>query len=214
MGNKKGPAVSVVQDPGRVVAQQATGPPFWELSILMAGWDPSDGLYHILNLGTLHQLQVLAEKANILGIVDARDQVTATIAAAAAIGATANGTIEVPTGEVWFISLVHAISPAESGVGVGDIAQVNWRCDLWPDTVSTYGQAYWNASQGTVGADNLYCEFNTLAPIWDVKGVPETLRLPPGTKLRLEVTLAGAIAGAALQASLTPYGYKGNYLVS
>lgn len=215
-GNNRSPVVigSVAPATQPVRAMSTAGPPFWELSILMAGWDPSDGLYHILNLGTLHQGQILAEKANILGIVDGRDAITCTIAAAAAIGATNSADLEVPAGEVWFLHLIEVTSPAESGVGVGDIVQVNFRCDVWPDTASALGQAYWTANQGTVALDTLWAEFNTLAPLWDVKGVPEVLRLPPGAKITLEATLTGAIAGANLVPTLTPYGYKGRYLVS
>lgn len=181
---------------------------------VLAGWDPSDNRFHPLNLDVLRQLQVLMEAEHVLGIVDGRDQVSVTIAAGSAVGATGSATIEVPAGEVWFLHLAHLVSPAESGVGVGDIVQVNFRVSIWPDEASEHGQAYWQNNQGTAALDDLYAEFHPGAPFIGLKNVPKPLRLPAGSKIRLEATLTGAAAGANLVATLTPYGYKGKQLIT
>jgi len=181
---------------------------------VMAGWDPSDNRFHPLNLDILRQLQVLMEAAHILGILDGRDQVSATIASGSAVGATASAEIEVPTDEVWFIHLILVTSPAESGVGVGDIVQVNFRISVWPDEASEHGQAYWQNNQGTAALDSYYAEFHPGAPFIAMKDLPVPLRLPGGSKIRLEATLIGAAAGASLSATLTPYGYKGKQLIT
>lgn len=197
----------------RVEAQQvAVAIPPITATVLMAGWEK--GELRLANLGTLDEAQVLAEKAHALDRIDDRDEVEGTIAAGAAVGATATKSIEVPTGEVWFLNRLVLVSPAESGVGVGDIVQVNVRVSKWtvPDvrggtTVDANGRAYWPAAQGTAA-------LNTYTIDLPAQGeLGEELRLEGGDKLTLTAVLTGVAAGADLTASLTPYGRKGKKLV-
>ena len=111
-------------------------------------------------------------------------------------------------------------SPAESGVGVGDIAQVNFRVSCMVDqaaTPSADGQLFWPANQGTIALDTytaFFAEAEGLvwSPWGDAVPVP-CLRLKAGDYITLVATLVGAPAGAALAATLTPYGYGGKPLV-
>lgn len=196
-----------------VKVQQITLPPISQ-SVLVAGYDSSDGSLRVLNLDTLRQLQVLAELQHILGVIDERDRIEATVAAGAAIGAEASDEIEVPAAEVWYLSILELVSPAESGPGVGDILQVNFRVSIWPDPADTHGQSFWENPQGTVGLDTFYAEFHPGAPLFAATNHSTLLRLPGGSKIRLEAVLAGAAAGANLTATLTPYGYKGKKLIA
>jgi len=196
-------------------------PPLADQSILIAGYDHFDGSLRILDVGALRELQVLAEQANSLRKLDSRDTITATIAAASAVGTQASAKLTVPAGEVWFIGAINVTSPAESGPGVGDIVQVNFRISRWVDqsaTPSVDGQLFWAANQGTLALDLFTAWFAgqeglVWSPFGD--GVPTPcLRLTGGDYITLVATLTGAVAGAALAATLTTYGYGGKALLN
>jgi len=191
-----------------VAAIPADQPP-----VLIAGYDSKDGSLRLANLRTWVEALASAEKVHMVGKLDERDAITATIAAGAAVGATASEELEVPSGEVWYLNLVQLVSPAESGVGVGDIVQVNFRVSSWPDEASEAGQLFFAADQGTAAEDNYYAEFHPFAPWFAATNLSEPLRLVGGDKLTLVATLTGAAAGAALTAELIPFGWKGRYLV-
>ena len=182
--------------------------------IIVGGFDPQTNGYNLLNLDTLRQLWILQEPQHILGVLDGRDQLSAAVAAGAAIGSQASDELVVPAGEVYYISMIEVVSPAESGPGVGDILQVNFRVSVWPDSASELGQSFWDGWQGTVALDTFLAEFHPGAPIFDPKNLPVPLRLPAGSKITLQAKLAGAVAGAQLTATLTPYGYKGKLLTT
>jgi len=173
---------------------------------VMAGWDPTDNRFHPLNLDYIRQMAALAERLHALDRLDDRDKVEATITSGSSVGATATKDLEVPTGEVWFINRLVLVSPAESGVGVGDIVQVNVRVSKWPKT-DDVAKSYWSANRGTA-AENSY---TIDLPAQGELG--EELRLEAGDKLTLVAALTGAAAGADLTASLTPYGRKGKKIM-
>jgi len=146
--------------------------------------------------------------------LDARDIIEAVIGAGAAIGAEARARLTVPSDEVWFLNRLQLVSPAESGVGVGDIVQVNFRISKWPyadvrggATIDPDGRSYWAAAQGTAAVDT----FTVDLPAQGELG--EELRLEGGDVITLVATLTGAVAGAALTSSLTPFGRKVRKLV-
>jgi hypothetical protein len=147
--------------------------------------------------------------------IDARDIITATVPAGAAIGDVETAQLVVPAGELWLLNRVTLVSPAESGGGVGDIVQVNFRISAWqfPDTrlgtaINDNGRAYWAAGQGTAAADTYTVDF----PAQGELGAE--LRLKAGDVITLVATLTGAIAGANLAATLTPFGRKIRRLVA
>jgi hypothetical protein len=185
-------------------------PPLAPNSVLVAGYDAKDGSLRLVNLDTLRQLQVLAERLHALDRVDSRNaQVTATIAAGSAVGASARGSITVPAGEVWFINRIRHVSPAESGVGVGDIVQTNVRISKWTDPGGdTDGKAYNAAAIGTAAEDTTDEDLPAQGELG------EELRLDPGDVVTLVATLTGAAAGADLTATLTLFGRRGKLLVS
>ena len=151
----------------------------------------------------------LVEGIYSLDRIDARDIITATVPAGAAIGDVETAQLVVPAGELWLLNRVTLVSPAESGGGVGDIVQVNFRLSAWqfPDTrlgtaINDNGRSYWAAGQGTIAADTYTVDF----PAQGELGAE--LRLKAGDVITLVATLTGAIAGANLAATLTPFGRK------
>jgi hypothetical protein len=154
------------------------------------------------------------ERLYSLDRLDDRDAVQAKIAAGASVGSKAEGQLTVPAGEVWLINRLEAVSPAESGAGVGDIVQVNIRVSSWkyPDArtgteVNANGRSYWSADRGDAS-------LNTYTIDLPAQGeLGEELRLVGGDVLTLAATLTGATAGADLTATLTPYGRKVKKLV-
>ena len=219
MGHRRSVKVSGMPSGLRMKAQQTlqtvtiAAIPADQPPVLIAGYDSKTGGLHLANLRNWVEALAQAEKVHMVGKLDARDAITATIAAGSAVGANATATLEVGTGEVWYLNMVQLVSPAESGVGVGDIVQVNFRVSSFPSDTSSDGQLFFAANQGTAGLDNIYAEFHPYAPFFGVENLSEPLRLVGGDYLTLVATLTGAGAGAALQAQLIPYGWKGRYLV-
>lgn len=147
--------------------------------------------------------------------LDGRDIITATIPIASAIGTIIPAELVVPAGELWLLNRLVLVSPAESGGGVGDIVQVNFRISSWqfPDvrggaTVNEAGRSYWPAAQGTAVVNTYTVDF----PAQGELGAE--LRLKAGDTITLAATLTGAVAGAALAATLTPFGRKIRRLVA
>lgn len=206
-------------------------PPLYDGTQLVAGWH--EGELRLLNLGTLHELQVLAELQHILGILDGRllatativgDMATVTIPAGTVVGAAAGTqrfTIPVPADEVWFIQAVELTSPAESAPGAGEIVTCNFRTTVWPDTAATpnaLGLPYFGGSPldyvWTINLETIYLEFYNGAPAWGYKFMQPKLRVPGGDSVTLEAVLTGANAGANLTAIMRLYGFKGKLLVT
>jgi len=162
----------------------------------------------------VNQPLALVEGLYSLDRLDDRDIIQATIAAGAAVGSVARARLTVPSGELWIINRLVLVSPAESGAGVGDVVQVNFRIKSWqfPDTrlgttVDDDGRSYWSADKGDAS-------LNTYTVDLPAQGeLGQELRLATGDVITLVATLTGANAGADLTASLTPYGRKVKVLV-
>jgi hypothetical protein len=169
---------------------------------LIGVYDTDLGAWVGLPIEALTEALVLAESKHALDKIDDRNKKEATIPAGSPVGEKKTAEIEVPSGEVWFINRLVLTSPAESGPGVGDIVKVNVRVSKWPEN-----KAYWSAAKGTAALDTYTIDL----PAHGELG--EELRLFGGDKLTLEAELTGAVAGANLVASLTPYGRKGKRLV-
>jgi hypothetical protein len=178
----------------------------------VAGWDPSDGIVKILNLGCLVWPLVQAERLHTLGLLDGReedyDMQTVTIPTAAQIGAIVTGQLTVPAGEVWFLHAVSMTLPAD----VGGSPTMNWHCDLWTDRVgaSPYGQPFHaTAVNFSPGGGTQYDEFGYPAPFWVLTNKPEPLRLPAGKKITFVVANTVAQATGPMACVGRLYGWKG-----
>ena len=90
-------------------AEQTTAVP----ALIVAGWDPKDNKYHVVNLGNLVEPLVLAEKEYVADKLDSRDgkDVTVDATTGAVVGAGITGSIEVPAGEVWYINRLAVTCP-------------------------------------------------------------------------------------------------------
>lgn len=158
---------------------------------------------------------VAAERLYALDRIDARDIVTATLPAAALVGASVRAQLgPVPEDEVWFLNRVTLVSPIR--VGVEAIAQLNFRISAWaiPDiragvTPDVDGRSYWPADQGTAAADAFVVDFPAQGELG------EELRLVAGNIITLVATVTAAAVGvAAINTTLTPFGRKGKLLVA
>ena len=177
-------------------------PPLGGVLNLIGVYDTDLGAWVGLPIETLTEALVLAESRHAVDRIDDRNKKEATIPAGSAVGEKKTAEIEVPSGEVWFINRLVLTSPAESGPGIGDIVKVSIRVSRWPEN-----KAYWSAAKGTAALDTYTIDLPAQGELG------EELRLSGGDKLTLEAELTGAVAGANLVASLSPYGRKGKRLV-
>lgn len=200
VGPKEPPILAAEIRPAQAV------PPL-NVTALIGGYDTKDGTLRVWDLDSVRQAKALAERLHATDRIDGRNAITATIAAGAAVAAVATAALTVPADEVWFLNRVTLTSPAESGGGVGDIVQVNFRVSKWPDPAgNAAGKLYNAAGLGTIALDVLPEDFPAQGELG------EELRLEPGDVLTLVATLTGVPAGANLTATLTPFGRKGKYL--
>ena len=192
---------------------QATNRPARDLGTLPIGYYKGKAVFFDLDK-LVNQPLAAIERLYSTDRIDARDIVQAVIASGAAVGSVARGRLTVSSGEVWFLNRLVLVSPTESGVGVGDIVQVNFRISKWPYpdtragvTVDDDGRSYWANAQGTAAEDTYTVDLPAQGDLG------EELRLEAGDVITLVATLTGAVAGAALTASLTPFGRKVKKLV-
>ena len=176
--------------------------------VVAGGFDK--GSWRTLNLDTLRQLWRLSERmsGSVIGKLDTRDTVTATIPIASAVGATATATLTVPAGELWELTAVQIVDPAGAAL---EIITVNFRISSFPDdavTPSALGKLFWAVDKGVVAGAVYTNEFWEIAPFADLENMPMPLRLAAGTTITLIATVTGAVTAAARSATLTPYGYK------
>ena len=183
-------------------------PPYLIGGVISGGWDA--GAWRVLNLDTLRQLWRLSERIQPAGKLDSRNTVTATIAAGSAVGVVAEATLTVPSGELWFIQALQVVSPPECAAGEGQIVQVNFRISAWPDDDDSDedGKLFWATGRGTIGTDTYWQELYTSAPMLAPENLDVPIRLAAADYITLIATLTGAAATAAMNATLTPYGYK------
>ena len=179
--------------------------------VIVGGWDQGD--WRTLNLNTLAQLWRLSELIQPAGKLDARNIVTATLAATAVVNDVASATLTVPAGELWFVQSLRLISPAQTAAE-GQIVLVNFRVSSWTDDddSNAAGKLFWQAGRGTVAVDTEWVEFFAGAPFMDEENLGTPLRLVGGGVITLYATLTGAAASAALAATLAPYGFKATLL--
>ena len=183
----------------------------------VAGWDPSDGIIKILNLGCLVEPLAQAERLHILGLLDGReedyDMQTVTIPITSAINASVPGQLAVPTGEVWFISAVTMTLPADAGGS----PSMNWHCNLWTDRVgaSALGQSFHAAPVNFgPGGGTHFDEFSSPAAWWALTNKEYAIRLPAGTIITFVATNTLVISTAAMACVGRLYGWKGKKILS
>jgi len=209
---------------GSVVAQQLvtiTIPPLGDATVLIAGYDHVDGSIRVLDLGTLYEAQVLAEAKHILGILDVRDVITATLTVAAVITTPFNARLTVPANQVYFIHALRFEKPA-ADIG-GSFAGFNARCSWMADRATppdADGAELFEAEQGTIAAETVALGtqiekwFVAGAPLWDVHDLNTELRAEAAQKVTLRAIVRGAAVGAAAYTcTMAPYGYKGKLLL-
>ena len=145
--------------------------------------------------------------------IDARDVITATIPAAAAIGTVVRDELEVPAGELWLLNRINLFSAL---MGAGEIAQINFRISSWQvsdvrggATINAAGRTYLPATLNATDAVAIDVDIDLPAQ----GEIGSELRLKAGDIITLEVTLAGAVAAAARDITLIPFGRKIRRLV-
>jgi hypothetical protein len=156
----------------------------------------------------------LVEGIYSLDRLDARDIITATFPINSPIGTMVTDQLVVPAGELW---LLNRINLFRGLMGAGEIAQINFRISAWqfPDarggaTVNPNGRAYLAAALNATDAIAIDADIDL--PAQGELGAE--LRLKAGDIITLEATLAGAIAAAARDVTLTPFGRKIRRLVA
>jgi len=156
----------------------------------------------------------LVEGIYSLDRLDARDVITATLPITSVIGTVVTDQLVVPAGELWLLNRVNLVRAL---MGAGEIAQINFRISAWqfPDvragaTINPNGRTYLAATLNATDAIAIDADIDL--PAQGELGAD--LRLKAGDVITLEVTLAGAIAAAARDVTLTPFGRKIRRLVA
>lgn len=156
----------------------------------------------------------LVEGLYSLDKLDARDIITATFPINSPIGTVVTDQLVVPAGDLWLLNRINLLRGL---MGAGEIAQINFRISAWqfPDarggaTVNPNGRAYLAATLNATDAVAIDADIDL--PAQGELGAE--LRLKAGDIITLEVTLAGAIAAAARDVTLTPFGRKIRRLVA
>lgn len=168
-----------------------------------------------LPLEALIEALVRAEQINPQGKIDSRKAITLTVPSGTGVGVYATRKyIEVPDDEVWFLSQLELVTPAQAG----GIVLTNFRVSSWPDdaaTPDTDGQAFWASNQGQAAGGIYLAECYSFAPAFTALGdaIGSPLRLPPGSKVALCAEVTTAALTADRNVTLTPYGWKGKRLV-
>ncbi len=190
-------------------------PPLDVLLREMGVYDNKEGVWKALPLQAFTEALIHAEQLNSLGKVDSRHAATLTIPSGTGIGIYATRKqIEVPDTEIWFLTQLELVTPAQSG----GIVVANVRISGWPDTATTPdadGLPFWATNRGGALGGTYDAECYGCAPAFvalgDAIGAP--LKLLPGAKLTIcaEVTVAALTADRIV--TLTPYGWKGKRLV-
>ena len=186
------------------------------LGVLPIGYYKGVAAFWDLDKAVVQPL-VLAEQLHILGLLDGREEdydlQTLSIASGAAVAASVNGQLEVPSGEVWFISAVEIVLPADAG----GTPTMNWHCSLWTDravTPSAYGQPFHAAAINfSPGGGTNWDEFTYPGNWWAATNKQCPLRLPAGTKITFVATNTVAVATAAMACIGRIYGWIGKSLV-
>ena len=159
------------------------------------------------------------EQQHILGILDGREEdydlQTLTVANGAVVGTSYNGSLTVPSGQVWFLNAVEVVlDTTASAHGLTG----NWHCSLWTDraaTPSSYGQPFYGTSlvRAAGGSTTWLAEFGPIATAWLITNKTVLLRLPAGAVLTFLITTTTAAATAAVACTLSVKGFTTPALV-
>jgi hypothetical protein len=189
-------------------------PPLDSIMREMGVYDTKNGVWVGLPLQAFIEALVHAEYLTPLGKIDARNVATLTVPSGTGVGLYATRkAIEVPAGEVWFITQLDLVTPVQHA----GIVLANVRVSNWPDIATTPdadGLPFWTTNQGGAGGANptgeCYQAAPLIFPLGEALGTP--IKLPPAAKLTLcaEVTTAQLNADSVI--TLTPYGWKGKLL--
>lgn len=188
------------------------------LGVLPIGYYKGNAAFWDLDKA-VNQPNVWAEQHHILGILDGREEdydlQTLTPTAGEAIGTNHDATLEVPSGEVWYLNAVRGYVPASVACSI----DYNWYCSLWPDhaeaSPSGFGQSFYGAAQNNgVGGPWTYdAEFGWIQALFAITNKEVMLRLPAGTKVRVRFTTRTAV-GEALACTFQLFGFIGKALVA
>ncbi len=180
----------------------------------MGVYDTKNGAWVGLPLQAFIEALVHAEYLTPLGKIDSRNAITLTVPSGTGVGLyTTRKSIEVPAGEVWFITQLDLATPVQHG----GIVLANVRVSNWPDSAATPdadGLPFWATNQGDAAGANptgeCYQAAPLIFPMGEAIGTP--IKLPPAAKLTLfaEVTVAALNADSVV--TLTPYGWRGKLL--
>jgi len=130
------------------------------------------------------------------------------------VGTVATAMLTVPPGELW---LLNRINITRVAVGAGEFVSINFRISAWPypdvrggATVNPAGRAYLADDLTATGSSDVNEDID-----FPAQGELGTeLRLKGGDTITLVAVLTGAVAAAARDVTLTPYGRKVRKLVS
>ncbi len=204
------------QAPGYPGARPPKGwvPPLDAVLTLLGVFDNQSGFWQALPLQAFIEGLVHAEQLTPLGKIDSRQAVSLTVPSGTGVGVyTTRKQIEVPASEIWFLSQMELVTPAQNG----GIVLANVRVSNWPDSAATPdsdGLPFWATDRGGALGGTFVAECYSCAPAFvtlgDAIGAP--LRLPPGSKLTVCAQVTVAALGADRVVTLTPYGWKGKLL--
>ena len=188
------------------------------LGILPIGYYRGEARFWDLDKAVVQPL-VQAEQLHILGVLDGREEdydlQTLAIAAGEAIGTNHDASLEVPSGEVWYLNAVRGYVPATIACSI----DYNWYCDLWADhaevSPSGFGQSFYGAAQNNgIGGPWTYdAEFGWIQVLFAIANKEVMLRLPAGTKVRSRFTTRVAV-GEAISCTFQLFGFIGKSLVT
>ena len=187
------------------------------LGILPIGYYRGEARFWDLDLANVQPL-ILAEQLHILGLLDGREEdydlQTVTIPTGAAVGSSIAQDLTVPSGEVWFVSAVEMVLPADAG----GTPTMNWHCSLWTSRLATpspYGQSFHAAGLAfSPGGGTNWDEFTYPGNWWAATNKQYPLRLPGGSVITFVATNTGAVATANMECIGRIYGWIGKLLVS
>ncbi|MDD4986007.1 MAG: hypothetical protein PHQ43_09500 [Dehalococcoidales bacterium] len=167
----------------------------------VVAWDHRNNQYGALNQGFLAELCLLAEKVYILDRLDDRNHTKVIIENGAVANDVSKGTIEVPTGEVWYINRLAVVCPAADADGS---AKFNIEVTSFPK-VDSANKDYLPADVTAMGATTNY-------DLADPGQLGTDMRLVGGDKLVLRLTVTVDFT-ADKDFYLRVYGRKGKRLV-